>query len=231
MIGCFKECLERHERCNDILYNVADQACLINNNFIGTNQRHVQNSDKWVMLSKNRPNFNQSEFKFTLIGRNKQLAHEHDQLITLAQTFPKSDNNGPDKCLTLCLEYNNNSNACNLIQVERSPDSIKCKLYQFNALNQTINSQDVLFSNLYLVALNRNFDQNDLDEMPVMDLDDALNCELDKESILLGLLYLKSNNQSTKYLHRRYKRDWFDDAWNGVTKFFNGKSYIELFNQ
>lgn len=227
MIGCLEECRKQQDKCKDILYNFSDRTCLINANFIGTNPRNVQNNDKWIMLSKNRPSFNRSEFKFALIGRNKQLAQEHEQLITLTQTFPKSsDNDGLNECLSLCLEHNNVSNTCNLVQVERSIDSIECKLYQINLLNQTINSEDVLFSNLYLVTLNRNFDQNELDQMPEMDAEDALNCELDKESILLELLYLKANNQSTKYLQRRYKRGWAEDAWNGVSNWFSGMSII-----
>lgn len=221
MIDCIEECKERDE-CRDILYNYADRTCLTNDDLIGTNRKDVKQNDKWIMLSKNRPSFNQPEFKFTLIGRNKQLAVEHNQFITLTQTFPKNDPNGLNKCLKLCLENDNNSDTCNLVQVERSTNFIRCKLYNIDLFNQTINSDDILFSNLYLITLNKNFNQYDLDQMPIMSDEDAKYCEIDKESILLEMLYLNSNNQSTA-LQTRFKRS----IWSKIGNFFKGDNRIE----
>lgn len=169
------------------------------------------------MLSKNRPRFNTPEFKFTLIGRNKRLSIEHNEFISLEKTFPGNVSNGLSKCLTLCLEHDNNTDTCNLAQVERSNNSIKCKLYNIDLFNRTINSDDILFSNLYLVTLNKNFDQNDLNQMPIMSEEDAYDCEIDKESILLDMLYLTSINGSTD-VHRRSKRGF----WDSVGSFFKG---------
>lgn len=225
---CIEEC-KNQDKCRDVLYNYADQTCLTNNDLIGTNQRSVKNTDKWLMLSKNRPSFNKPEFKFTLLGRNKVLSKEHDQFVTLTQTFPKSDD-GLNKCLSLCLEKDNKSDTCNLAQVERSSDSIKCKLYNIELFNQTVNSEDILFSNLYLITLNKNFNQDELDEMPLMSEEDAISCEMDKESILLDLINLSANNQ-TSDVHHRSKRGF----WSSVGNFFKGNktrlvSIVETFD-
>lgn len=216
---CIEECKNRVE-CRDILYNYADQTCLTNDHLIGTNKKNVQNNDNWIMLSKNRPSFNTAEFKFTLIGRNKQLTKEHDQYITSTQTFPTSDQDGLNKCLALCIEKDNKDDTCNLAQVERTSDSIKCKLYNIDLFNQTVNSDDILYSDLYLLTLITNYTQSDLDEMPIMTEEDAANCEIDKESILLDWLYLDSNNQTSSgdESHHRSKRGF----WSSVGNFFKG---------
>lgn len=210
------------DACKDVLYNYADKTCLTNGDFIGTNQKIVVNNDKWIMFSKNRPSFDRLEFKFTLIGRNKRLEIEHDKFITLTQSFPKSVLDGRDKCFSLCLERDNNNDTCNLIQIERSSDSINCKLYNIDLDNQTINSDDILFSNLYLVTLNKNFSQVDLDQMPIMSEEDAMHCEMDKESILLDLFYFNTTtNQSSSDQHSRSKRSILSSIGN----FFKG-NYI-----
>lgn len=210
---------KENEQCRDVLYNYADQTCLTNDLWIGPNRLRVTDKDKWVMLSKNRPAFNQPEFKFTVIGRNKRLAVKHDQYITSKQTLSSDDQHGYKTCLMSCLKKDRND-LCNLVQVERTPKSINCKFYSINLFNETINSDDVLFSDLYLFTSNQTFSQQELDEWPIMSEDDAYQCEINKVDSLIDSLYLTAVEQLSNQtaLSTRVKRSIFDKIGN----FFKG---------